>query len=254
MENNRQSAQDLVDMAQRQSAILKRQVDAHTSLVHKGSFLPLPGLVNVSRGHRGRVTCLKILRVGAELRVWSGAADGTLRMWDLRSGKPLLVIQAHSVEVVGLDLLAVQAEAEQEQSTQVLSRTVDPKWAPGANKFKFEIADAHQMICVRVFAATQRGDVQLGNSAILLHDAFGDRIDSGQCMVASLDLPLLLASLHPNPHPQTLEPLLLEALTPASAQPLDLAGVESGEAGGYISRRCTPGMCCHRGMRSACVM
>ena len=201
IESNRQSPQEMVDLALRQSAILKRQMDANTSLVHKGSFLPLPGLVNVCRGHRGRVTCLKVLRVGAQLCVWSGAADGTLRMWDLRSGKPLLVIQAHSVEVVGIDVLTVEAEAEQKQCTEVLSRTLNPKWAASANKFKFEIADAHQMICIRMFAATQGGDVQLGNSAIRMHDAFGGGLDTGQHMVVSLDLPLLLARSHPNPYP-----------------------------------------------------
>ena len=95
----------------------------------------------------------------------------------------------------------VEAEAEQKQCTEVLSRTLNPKWAASANKFKFEIADAHQMICIRMFAATQGGDVQLGNSAIRMHDAFGGGLDTGQHMVVSLDLPLLLARSHPNPYP-----------------------------------------------------
>ena len=97
-----------------------------------------------------------------------------------------------SVPVVGIDVFTVEADAQQQQCTEVLSRTLDPKWGAGANKFKFDIADAHQMVCVRMFAATQDGDVQLGNSAILLHDAFGSALDTGSHMVVSLDLPLIL--------------------------------------------------------------
>jgi WD40 repeat protein len=192
IESRQQTPEEMVMEEQRQRALVKRNKEARVSLVHEGSFLPLPGLITVFRGHRGNVACLKIRRVGTELRVFSGGADGTLRMWDLRTAKPLMVIKAHSLPVLGLDLLAVEAREQQQNSSEVLSRTYDPKWSSFANKFKFTIANIHQMICIHLFAATKGGDVQIGNSAVLLHEVFGTGLDAGgNVCKRDLDLPLI---------------------------------------------------------------
>ena len=37
--------------------------------------------------------------MGGELRVFTGGADGTVRMWNLRSGQPLMVRVLQSVAV-----------------------------------------------------------------------------------------------------------------------------------------------------------
>ena len=191
IESQRQTPEELVMLAERQRALVKRNMEAHVSLVHEGSFLPLPGLISVFRGHHGRVSCLKIRRVGAELRVFSGGADGTLRMWDLRTAKPLMVIKAHNLPVLGLDLCAIEAREQQQNSSEVLSRTYDPKWSSGTNKFKFSIPNIHQMICIHLFAATKGGDVQIGNSAVLLHEVFGTGLDTAGPCKRDLELPLI---------------------------------------------------------------
>ena len=101
-----------------------------------------------------------------------------------------MVIKAHNLPVLGLDLCSVEAREQQHNSSEVLSRTYDPKWSSGTNTFKFSIPNIHQMICIHLFAATKGGDVQIGNSAVLLHEVFDTGLHTTRCK-RDLDLPLI---------------------------------------------------------------
>src|SRR5262245_48211634 len=52
------------------------------------------------RGHKHTITCLAYSRDGSRLA--SGSKDGTVRLWDAQSGKPLTVMDEHRDMVVAV--------------------------------------------------------------------------------------------------------------------------------------------------------
>ncbi|KAF8438040.1 WD40-repeat-containing domain protein [Boletus edulis BED1] len=55
-------------------------------------------------GHKDAVLSLSVLQVGREQRLASSSRDGTVRLWDLRSGIPYFMIQGHTNTVTCVDL------------------------------------------------------------------------------------------------------------------------------------------------------
>eukprot|EP00277_Geminigera_cryophila_P046918 CAMPEP_0173077400 /NCGR_PEP_ID=MMETSP1102-20130122/13200_1 /TAXON_ID=49646 /ORGANISM="Geminigera sp., Strain Caron Lab Isolate" /LENGTH=1208 /DNA_ID=CAMNT_0013947873 /DNA_START=66 /DNA_END=3692 /DNA_ORIENTATION=- len=189
---NTQTLEQIKSTAERTAALVKRQADAHVSLVHPHSFLPLPGLLQVFRGHKMGVKCMHLERVGGELRVFTGGADGTVRMWNLRSGQPLMVIQAHESNVAALDVFAIAASKRLDKTTDVKYQTVRPKWAAG-NALGFHLENTQKIIGLSLYGWTkEQGDVLLGCSSVLLHDVLRAGLEKGVACSLTIDLPLIL--------------------------------------------------------------
>ncbi|KAG9313381.1 WD40-repeat-containing domain protein [Chiua virens] len=55
-------------------------------------------------GHKDAVLSLSLLQVGREQRLASSSRDGTVRLWDSRSGIPYFMIQGHTNTVTSVDL------------------------------------------------------------------------------------------------------------------------------------------------------
>ncbi|KAF9225757.1 WD40 repeat-like protein [Gyrodon lividus] len=55
-------------------------------------------------GHRDAVLSASLLQVGLEQRLASSSRDGTVRLWDLKSGIPYFMIQGHTNTVTSVDL------------------------------------------------------------------------------------------------------------------------------------------------------
>ncbi|KAF8551653.1 WD40 repeat-like protein [Imleria badia] len=55
-------------------------------------------------GHQDAVLSLSVMQVGREQRLASSSRDGTVRLWDLRSGIPYFMIQGHTDTVTSVDL------------------------------------------------------------------------------------------------------------------------------------------------------
>ncbi|KAN0084161.1 WD40-repeat-containing domain protein [Tylopilus felleus] len=59
---------------------------------------------NTLDGHKDAVLSLSVLQVGREQRLASSSRDGTVRLWDLKSGIPYFMIQGHTNTVTSVDL------------------------------------------------------------------------------------------------------------------------------------------------------
>ncbi|KIJ62149.1 hypothetical protein HYDPIDRAFT_158385 [Hydnomerulius pinastri MD-312] len=55
-------------------------------------------------GHKDYVLAASVLQVGREQRVASSSRDGTVRLWDLKTGMPYFMIQGHTNTVTSVDL------------------------------------------------------------------------------------------------------------------------------------------------------
>ncbi|KIM70484.1 hypothetical protein SCLCIDRAFT_12448 [Scleroderma citrinum Foug A] len=55
-------------------------------------------------GHKDCVLATSVLQVGREQRVASASRDGTVRLWDFKTGMPYFMIQGHTNTVTSVDL------------------------------------------------------------------------------------------------------------------------------------------------------
>ncbi|KAH7886979.1 WD40-repeat-containing domain protein [Phlebopus sp. FC_14] len=55
-------------------------------------------------GHKDYVLAVSALQVGREQRVASSSRDGTVRLWDMKTGVPYFMIQGHTNTVTSVDL------------------------------------------------------------------------------------------------------------------------------------------------------
>ncbi|KIK81953.1 hypothetical protein PAXRUDRAFT_832528 [Paxillus rubicundulus Ve08.2h10] len=55
-------------------------------------------------GHKDAVLSVSLLQVGREERLASSSRDGTVRLWDLKTGMPYFMIQGHTNTVTSVDL------------------------------------------------------------------------------------------------------------------------------------------------------
>jgi WD40 repeat protein len=177
------------------------------------NYVNLPDLLTVYRGHASRVTCVKIVRVGTHMRIFSGSMDGRVIVWDLRTGAPLSIISAHDQGVSSIDVLSVEAvgaRRPQFMSTHMVRRTTTPNWhAPHVTAdiesaeptqlnargsgFIFELENMQQAVTLRVYAVVKnRGDVVVGCASITLQDVLKKAYETECAERVTLHVPLLL--------------------------------------------------------------
>jgi len=213
--NNAKSMQSAQLELQRVDAVKRkaRQCMTDGMLVTPTNHVNLPDLLTVYRGHASRVTCVKIVRVGTDVRIFSGSMDGTVIVWDLRTGAPLSIISAHDQGVSSIDILSVEAvgaRRPQFMSTHMVRRTTTPNWdAPHVTAdlesaeptrlnargsgFIFEVENMQQSVTLRVYAVVQdRGDVVVGCASITLQDALKKAYETDCAERVTLHVPLLL--------------------------------------------------------------
>ena len=216
--NNAKSMQSAQLELQRVDAVKRkaRQCMTDGMLVTPTKYVNLPDLLTVYRGHASRVTCVKIVRVGIDMRIFSGSTDGTVIGWDLRTGAPLSIISAHDQGVSCIDILsmeAVGARRPQFMPTHLVRRTTTPNWdAPHVTAdlesaeptqlnargsgFIFQLENMQQAVTLHVYAGVQnRGDVVVGFdqcASITLQDALKKAYETDCAERVTLHVPLLL--------------------------------------------------------------
>lgn len=84
------------------SASLDRTLRRWEVLVDEKQFLCKQTLT----GHKDCVLAVSTLQVGREQRLASASRDGTVRLWDLKTGMPYFMIQGHTNTVTSVDLCA----------------------------------------------------------------------------------------------------------------------------------------------------
>ncbi|KAI6029616.1 WD40-repeat-containing domain protein [Pisolithus microcarpus] len=84
------------------SASLDRTLRRWEILVDEKQFLCKQTLT----GHKDCVLAVSTLQVGREQRLASASRDGTVRLWDLKTGMPYFMIQGHTNTVTSVDLCA----------------------------------------------------------------------------------------------------------------------------------------------------
>ncbi|KAI6116192.1 WD40-repeat-containing domain protein [Pisolithus sp. B1] len=82
------------------SASLDRTLRRWEIVVDEKQFLCKQTLT----GHKDCVLALSTLQVGREQRLASASRDGTVRLWDLKTGMPYFMIQGHTNTVTSVDL------------------------------------------------------------------------------------------------------------------------------------------------------
>ncbi|MGB1606066.1 MAG: hypothetical protein ACPIOQ_75770, partial [Promethearchaeia archaeon] len=108
VQGRNQTTEDLKNMTVRREALLKRRAASSRVLVYPQGFVSVHGLMQVWRGHRGGINCVKLARYGLDRVVFSGGQDATVRVWELRTGQPITVLTTAG-PVSSLDVVCVRA-------------------------------------------------------------------------------------------------------------------------------------------------
>ena len=203
VQGRNQTTEDLKNMTKRREALLKRRAASSRVLVYPQGFVSVHGLMQVWRGHRGGINCVKLARYGLDRVVFSGGQDATVRVWELRTGQPITVLTTAG-PVSSLDVVCVRAGDKsgdggapaQQRSTSVKPRTAEPSWASAEDKFVFpNVGDPKlKMLTFTVYGwvTKDQGDVILGSAAIDVGETFGSSIDKRSDTSVTMTLPLVV--------------------------------------------------------------